>query len=125
MTTRKPKLNIDCLIFASNEVLIDVDHSYRAVVGPAVQTYLEQAVGLPPSSEPLISLAEVILLQKKGPVYRLLGFDHRSGDVFRRDAAAGAGTDLSIKISYSGVNGLSANGRRQFAHQHRQTPRTA
>ena len=66
MTTRKPKLNIDCLIFASNEVLIDVDHSYRAVVGPAVQTYLEQAVGLPPSSEPLISLAEVTLLQKKG-----------------------------------------------------------
>ena len=66
MTTRKPKLNIDCLIFASNEVLINVDHSYRAVVGPAVQTYLEQAVGLPGSSEPLISPAEVVLLQKKG-----------------------------------------------------------
>lgn len=66
MTTKKPRLNIDSLIFASNEILINVDQSYRAVVPKAVQTYLEQAVGLPPSSESLITPDEVLLLEKKG-----------------------------------------------------------
>ncbi|MCB0214466.1 MAG: HAD hydrolase-like protein [Anaerolineae bacterium] len=66
MTSEKPKLHIDSLLFAGNEILIDIDHSYRAVVAKAVQIYLEQAVGLPPSHEPLITLDDVILLQKKG-----------------------------------------------------------
>ncbi|MCB0195533.1 MAG: HAD hydrolase-like protein [Anaerolineae bacterium] len=66
MTHEKSKLNIDCLLFAGNEILVNVDHSYREVVAKAVQIYMEQAVGLPSSQEPLITLDDVILLQKKG-----------------------------------------------------------
>lgn len=62
----KPRLNINGLIFAAHDVLIDVSHSYRAVVSKTVQLYLEQAVGLPPGKEVLLTPAEVTLLQKVG-----------------------------------------------------------
>jgi len=61
-----PKLSIDGLIFASNDLLIDVRRSYREVVRKTVQIYLEQALGLLPSSEPLITPEEVTLVQKVG-----------------------------------------------------------
>jgi len=60
----KPK--IDALIFSLNDVLVDVRLSYRQVVRKAVQVYLEQAVGLQSSNEPLLTPAEVTLLQKTG-----------------------------------------------------------
>jgi HAD superfamily phosphatase len=60
------KLNIDALILSINDVLIDVSLSYRRVVCEAVQHYLEQAIGLPPSDEPLLTADEVTLLQKVG-----------------------------------------------------------
>jgi phosphoglycolate phosphatase-like HAD superfamily hydrolase len=62
----KARLQLDALIFACNEILIDVSHSYREVVREAVQLYLQQALGLIQSSEPLITPAEVALLQKEG-----------------------------------------------------------
>ncbi len=62
----RPRLNIDALIFACYDVLIDVKYSYREVVRVAVQLYLERALGLKPSPEPLITAAEVLLLQKTG-----------------------------------------------------------
>jgi phosphoglycolate phosphatase-like HAD superfamily hydrolase len=62
----QPRLNIDALIFSCNEILLDVSLSYREVVRKTVQLYLQQAVGLSHSSEPLISAAEVTLLQKVG-----------------------------------------------------------
>jgi phosphoglycolate phosphatase-like HAD superfamily hydrolase len=62
----KPRLNLDALIFSCNEILIDVSRSYREVVRKTVQLYLENAVGLLHSTEPLISAAEVTLLQKVG-----------------------------------------------------------
>ncbi len=62
----KPRLNIDALIFAGNDLLIDVSHSYREVVRKTVQLYLERAVGLVPSSESLITPGEVTFLQKAG-----------------------------------------------------------
>jgi phosphoglycolate phosphatase-like HAD superfamily hydrolase len=60
----RPTLNIDALIFASNDILIDVSASYRQVVCKTVQLYLEQAVGLEPDPEPLLTGDEVTLLQK-------------------------------------------------------------
>ena len=64
--SHKPRLNIDALIFSVHDVLIDVSRSYREVVCKTVQLYLEQAVGLLPSSEALLTPAEVTLLQKVG-----------------------------------------------------------
>ncbi|MBN1993895.1 MAG: HAD hydrolase-like protein [Anaerolineae bacterium] len=62
----KSKLKIDALIFSLNDVLIDVSRSYREVVPKTVQLYLEQALGLPSSDEPLLTADEVTLLQKVG-----------------------------------------------------------
>jgi phosphoglycolate phosphatase-like HAD superfamily hydrolase len=62
----KPKLNIDALIFAVPDVLIDVSKSYREVVAKTVQLYLEHAVGLPAAQDPLLTPAEVTLVQKVG-----------------------------------------------------------
>jgi phosphoglycolate phosphatase-like HAD superfamily hydrolase len=62
----KPRLNIDALIFAIDDVLVDVSASYREVVRRTVQLYLEQAVGLWPSPEPLLTSDEVTWLQKMG-----------------------------------------------------------
>lgn len=66
MTTRQPKLDVDVLLLAGDEIVINVDHSYRAVVPKAVQIYLEQAIGLEPSSETLLTPEDVVFLQKKG-----------------------------------------------------------
>lgn len=66
MSRYKPHLEIDALIFAANDVLIDVSFSYREVVKQTVQLYMERAIGLSPSKEPLITPAEVVLLQKVG-----------------------------------------------------------
>ncbi len=62
----KPRLNIDGLIFAAHDVLIDVSRSYREVVCKTVQLYLEHAVGLLPGKEELLAPAEVTYLQKVG-----------------------------------------------------------
>ncbi len=62
----KPKLNIDALIFSIDDVLVDVSASYHEVVRRTVQLYLEQAVGLGPSREPLLTSDEITLLQKVG-----------------------------------------------------------
>lgn len=62
----KPRLNLDALIFSCNEILIDVSHSYREVVRKTVQLYLESAIGLVHSNEPIITSAEVTMLQKVG-----------------------------------------------------------
>jgi phosphoglycolate phosphatase-like HAD superfamily hydrolase len=62
----KPRLNIDALLFSCNDILIDVKSSYREVVRKSVQLYLERAVGLMPSTEPLLTPEEVLLLQKLG-----------------------------------------------------------
>jgi phosphoglycolate phosphatase-like HAD superfamily hydrolase len=64
--SHKPRLNIDALIFSMDDVLVDVNNSYREVVRQTVQLYLEQAVGLPAAREPLLTVTEVILLQKLG-----------------------------------------------------------
>jgi len=60
------KLNIDALVFSVGDVLVDVSRSYREVVAQTVQLYLEQAVGLPSSDDPLLTLEEVALIQKVG-----------------------------------------------------------
>lgn len=62
----KPKLHIDALIFSIDDVLVDVSASYREVIRRTVQIYLEQAIGLTPTKEPLLTAAEVTLLQKMG-----------------------------------------------------------
>jgi phosphoglycolate phosphatase-like HAD superfamily hydrolase len=62
----KAGLNIDALICAMPDILIDVNGSYRAVVRQTVQIYLEQAIGLAPSAESLLTPDEVILLEKIG-----------------------------------------------------------
>lgn len=62
----KPRLQIEALIFSIDDVLVDVSASYREVVRKTVQLYLEQAVGLPPAKEPLLTADEVTLLQKIG-----------------------------------------------------------
>jgi phosphoglycolate phosphatase-like HAD superfamily hydrolase len=62
----KPRLSIDALVFSCNEILIDVSLSYREAVRKAVQLYMERAVGLTPSTEPLLTTEEVLLLQKVG-----------------------------------------------------------
>lgn len=60
------RLNIDALVFACYDVLIDVRYSYREVVRQTVQLYLERALGLTPSKEPLLTADDVVLLQKVG-----------------------------------------------------------
>ena len=62
----RPRLNIDALIFACNDLLIDVSLSYKEVVRNTVQIYLERDLGLNPSADPLITPTEIILLQKEG-----------------------------------------------------------
>lgn len=62
----RPRLNIDALIFACYDVLIDVKFSYREVVRQTVQLYLERALGLAPAKEPLLTADDVVLLQKTG-----------------------------------------------------------
>lgn len=64
--SNKPRLHIDGLIFSVDDVLVDVSTSYREVVRKTVQLYLEQAIGLPATKEPLLTTAEVVLLQKLG-----------------------------------------------------------
>ena len=66
MKSYNPRLNIDALIFSVNDVVIDVTRSYRQVVCKTVQLYLEQALGLTPVPEPLLTPADVTLLQKAG-----------------------------------------------------------
>ncbi|GAB4434249.1 MAG: hypothetical protein Kow0031_15910 [Anaerolineae bacterium] len=66
MSKHRPRLDVDALIFACDDILINVQHSYRAVVQKTVQLYLEQALGLAPSKLPLLTLDEVLLLQKRG-----------------------------------------------------------
>jgi len=68
MSLYKPRLNINGLIFSSNDVLIDVSLSYRQVVIKTVQLYLERAIGLPATDEPLITPDEVMTLQKVGNI---------------------------------------------------------
>ena len=51
-----------------NDLLLDVRLSYQEVVRKTVQVYLEQALGLVPSSKPLISPDEVKLLQKRSNI---------------------------------------------------------
>ncbi|MDM8529295.1 HAD hydrolase-like protein [Anaerolineales bacterium HSG24] len=64
----RPKLNIDALFFSLNDIVIDVRYSYQQVVRKAAQIYLEQAFALPPSKESLITLEEVIHLQRVGGI---------------------------------------------------------
>jgi len=47
------KLRVDALVLTIDDVLVDASHSYRKIVRQTVQLYLEQAIGLPESSEPL------------------------------------------------------------------------
>lgn len=61
-----PRLNIDALIFSIDDVLVDVSASYQEVVRKTTQLYLEQAIGLLPSREPLLTAEEVKHLQKVG-----------------------------------------------------------
>jgi phosphoglycolate phosphatase-like HAD superfamily hydrolase len=68
MIRRRSRLNVEGLLFACHDVLIDVQYSYREVVRKTVQIYLEQALGLLPSSEPLLTAEEVLLLQKRGNI---------------------------------------------------------
>lgn len=63
-STSRP--TIEALVLAANDVLFDVRASYHEAVREAVQAYLEYAVGLLPSSQPLLAPADVLLLQKKG-----------------------------------------------------------
>lgn len=62
----KPPLKTDAIIFALSDVLLDVHMSYQEVVRKTVQIYLEQAIGLPGSQEPLLTQEEVILLHRVG-----------------------------------------------------------
>ena len=64
--SRKPRLHLNALIFSVDDVLIDVSASYREVVCQTVQLYLEQAIGLPPAKERLLTVDEVTFLQKIG-----------------------------------------------------------
>ncbi|MDM8531020.1 HAD hydrolase-like protein [Anaerolineales bacterium HSG25] len=64
----RPKLNIDALYFSLNDIVIDVRYSYQQVVRKAVQVYLEQTFALPPSKDSLITLEEVIHLQRVGGI---------------------------------------------------------
>ncbi len=66
MSKHRPRLNVDALIFSCDDIMINVQYSYRAVVQKTVQLYLEQALGLTPSKTPLLTLHEVLLLQKRG-----------------------------------------------------------
>jgi HAD superfamily phosphatase len=66
MSKKEAKLKIDTLIFSINDVLVDASLSYREVARQTVQIYLEQAVGLPVSEQPLLTLEEVTLMQKVG-----------------------------------------------------------
>jgi phosphoglycolate phosphatase-like HAD superfamily hydrolase len=60
------KLRVDALVLTIDDVLVDASHSYREVVRQTVQLYLEHAIGLPASDEPLLTIEEVNLLQKVG-----------------------------------------------------------
>lgn len=62
----RPRLTIDALIFNGYDVLIDTRYSYREVVRKTVQIYLERALGLAPSKEPLLSGNDVLWLQRVG-----------------------------------------------------------
>lgn len=62
----QPKLHIDALLFSLNDVLVDVSLSLHQVVRKTVQIYLERALGVAPSPEPLITPEEVIYLQRVG-----------------------------------------------------------
>jgi hypothetical protein len=62
----QPKLNVDAVLFSLNDVLIDVQYSYHQVVCKAVQLYLERALGALPIREPLITVEEVVTLQRIG-----------------------------------------------------------
>jgi phosphoglycolate phosphatase-like HAD superfamily hydrolase len=64
--SRHPRLNIDALIFSCPDVVINVSHSYREVVRKTVQMYLEQALGLVPSTTALLTPAEIDYVQKVG-----------------------------------------------------------
>jgi phosphoglycolate phosphatase-like HAD superfamily hydrolase len=64
--SRRPRPNIDGLIFSCYDLLIDARHSYREVTRKTVELYLERAVGLGAASEPLLTAEEVTLLQKVG-----------------------------------------------------------
>ena len=59
-------LKLDALILPVNDILVDVSLSYRQVVLKTVQLYLERALGLPPSSQALLTSDEITLLQKAG-----------------------------------------------------------
>jgi phosphoglycolate phosphatase-like HAD superfamily hydrolase len=64
--SKQAKLRVDALVVSLNDVLVDVSMSYREVVRQTVQLYLEQAIGLPTTDEPLLTADEVTLLQKVG-----------------------------------------------------------
>jgi phosphoglycolate phosphatase-like HAD superfamily hydrolase len=64
--SHRPRLNIDAIVFACYDILIDVRYSYRDVVRQTVQLYLERALGLTPSKEALLTANDVALLQKVG-----------------------------------------------------------
>ena len=66
MRKHRPRLNVEALIFSCYDTLIDAGLSYREVVRKTVQIYLEQALGLTPSKETLLTSEEVLLLQKRG-----------------------------------------------------------
>lgn len=66
MSKHRPRLDVDALIFSCDDILINVQYSYRAVAQKTVQLYLEQALGLTPSKTPLLTPGEVLLLQKRG-----------------------------------------------------------
>lgn len=61
-----PRLNVDALILPLNDIVIDTRLTYHEVVRQTVQLYFERAVGLLPTTEPLLTPAEVTLLQKVG-----------------------------------------------------------
>jgi len=60
------KLRVDALVLTIDDVLVDASQSYREIVRQTVQLYLEHAIGLPGSDEPLLTIEEVNLLQKVG-----------------------------------------------------------
>ncbi|RME70499.1 MAG: hypothetical protein D6784_16675 [Chloroflexi bacterium] len=66
--THHSTLAVDSLILTRNDVLFDVRGSYHAAVARAVQVYLEQAVGLPMGSRPLLTPEEA------GHLYYFGGF---------------------------------------------------
>ncbi len=64
--THFPRLELDALIFARNDALIDVSQSCPPAVVETVETYLTDALGLTPAADPLLTPLEAATLYAAG-----------------------------------------------------------